>query len=300
MTQRLDSRSLALFLAVADALSFRQAAEALHLSQPPLSRAIRELEERLGTPLFERNTRGVGLTAAGRKLVPYARGVAELLRRAEAEFQGHALPPTLRLGLTSAAEPPWFRGLADRVRARHPGAVVTVLSDTSPRLVRQLRAGQLDAAVIALPTDVRGLDVRELDRLPMVAALPSSHRLARRRALRLADLAAEPLFWFERARQPAFHDHCQQVFERHRFAPPKLREPADHHVLLAGVAAGQGIALLAGSFAGLRRTGVVYRRLVEGDALALGIGLATPPDRPAVRALLGAASGAPLASQAAV
>ncbi|WCM93249.1 LysR family transcriptional regulator [Acidovorax sp. NCPPB 2350] len=299
MPQRLDSRSLSLFLAVADASSFRQAAESLHLSQPPLSRAIRELEERLGTPLFDRNARGVSLTAAGRRLVPYARGVGELLRQAETEFQGHTLPPTLRLGLTSAAEPAWFRGLADRVQARHPGAVVTVLSDASPRLVRQLRAGKLDAAVIALPTDVRGLDVQVLDRLPMVAALPSSHRLARRRVVRLADLAMEPVFWFERARQPAFYDHCQRVFAQHRFAPPKLREPADHHVLLAEVAAGQGIALLAGSFAGLRRAGVVYRRLVEGDALALGIGLVTPPDRPAVRELLGAASGAPLAAQAA-
>lgn len=294
MSARLDSRSLALFLAVADALSFRQAAEALYLSQPPLSRAIRELEARLGMSLFDRHPHGVTLTAAGRRLLPYARGVADLLRQAEAAFQGAAVPSTLRLGLTSAAEPAWFRGLADRVQALQTGVRVELASDTSPRLVRQLRVGRLDAAFIALPTDVRGLDVRELGRLPMVVALPSAHPLVRRRQLRLADLASEPVFWFERARQPAFYDHCQQIFERHGFAPPRLREPADHHVLLAEVAAGRGMALLAASFAGLRRAGVAYRRLAEGDALALGIGLALPPGQSARGALLARASGVSL------
>ncbi len=291
MSSKLDSRSLSLFLAVADALSFRQAAEALHLSQPPLSRAIRDLESRLGMPLFDRHARGVSLTEAGRRLLPYARGVADLLRQAEAAFQGAAVPATLGLGMTSAAEPSWFRGLADRAQALQPGVRVEVVSDTSPRLVRQLRAGRLDAAFIALPTDVRELDVLEIDRLPMVVALPSAHPLARRRLLRLADLAQQPVFWFERARQPAFYDHCQQVFERHRFAPPKLREPADHHVLLAEVAAGRGMALLTSSFTGLRRAGVAYRRLAEGDALALGIGLVTPSGQTALRALLSRAGG---------
>lgn len=288
MSTRLDSRSLALFLAVADALSFRQAAEALHLSQPPLSRAIRDLEERLGTRLFDRDTQGVSLTQAGLKLLPYARNVGALLREAEAALKVRALPSTLRLGLTSAAEPTWFRGLAERIQARHPETVVSVVSDASPRLVRRLRASKLDAAFVALPTDVRGLDILDIERLPMVVALQSSHPLARRRSLRLDDLAPERVFWFERSRQPAFYDHCQSIFERHGFAPRKLREPTDHHVLLADVAGGRGIALLPKSFASLKRAGVVYRALREGDELAVGIGLATPKDRQETRALLAA------------
>jgi DNA-binding transcriptional LysR family regulator len=241
--------------------------------------------------LFDRNTQGVNLTDAGRRLLPYARSVAKLLRQAEAELTLQAFPPTLRLGLTSAAEPTWFRGLAERLKAMHPGTAVSAVSDTSPRLVRQLRAGKLDAAFVALPTDTRGLDVMELDRLPMVVAMQSSHQLAKRKAVRLADLALESVFWFERARQPAFYDHCQQIFIRHGFAPPKLREPTDHHVLLADVANGRGIALLPRSFVGLRRAGVVYRALVEGDELAVGIGLATPKDRQTVRNMLALVAG---------
>jgi len=291
MNNLLDSRSLALFLAVADALSFRQAAETLYLSQPPLSRAIRELEERLGARLFDRNTKGVNLTDAGHRLVPYARGVAKLLRDAQATLANPGMPATLRLGLTSAVEPGWFRGLAQRVQAIHPGTTVSIVSDPSPRLVRQLGSGKLDAAFVALPTRAPGLEVVELDRLPMVVALPSAHPLAKRKVLRLADLSRETVFWFERARQPAFYDHCQQVFSRHGFAPKKLREPTDHHVLLAEVANGRGVALLPRSFTGLRRTGVVYRALAEGDALSVGIGLATRPGRQAMRDGLVAATG---------
>lgn len=290
MSSLLDSRALALFLAVADALSFRQAAETLHLSQPPLSRAIRELEERLGIRLFDRTTKGVNLTDAGQRLLPYARKIGRLLREAEAELATQNLPAILRLGLTSAAEPTWFRGLAERIQATHPGTVVSILSDTSPRLVRRLHGGKLDAAFVALPTDVQGLNVLEFDRLPMVVAMQSSNRLAKRKAVRLADLAGESVFWFERARQPAFYDHCQKVFSRHGFAPSKLREPTDHHVLLGEVASGRGVALLPKSFTGLRRAGVVYRSLVEGEELAVGIGLVTRGDRQGIRDILTAAA----------
>jgi DNA-binding transcriptional LysR family regulator len=197
----------------------------------------------------------------------------------------------LRLGLTSAVEPAWFGGLAERLQARHPDTAVSVVVDTSPRLVRQLRAGRLTAAFIALPTEAAGLDVMELDRVPMMVAMPSSHRLARRRTVQLADLAAEVIFWFERARQPAFYDHCQRVFAHHGFAPRKVKEPTDHHVLLADVAGGRGIALLPKSFAGLRRAGVSYRALVEGEELAVGIGLATPRNKEVVRDFLVAGLG---------
>lgn len=292
MSNRLDSRSLLLFLAVADALSFRQAAETLHLSQPPLSRAIRELEQRLGTRLFDRNTKGVTLTPAGAKLLPYARNLAKLLREAEAALTTPGLPADLRLGLTSAVEPAWFRGLEQRVQETHPGTVVSIFSDTSPRLIRQLQAGKLDAAFIALPTDAYGLDVRELDRLPMIVAIPSSHELAKRRKVGLADLAGERIFWFERARQPAFYDYCQTVFFRHGFIPTKLKEPLDHHVLLGDVARGRGIALLPKSFSALRRAGVVYKSLIEGKELSVGIGLASPADRPGVREIGAAAAEA--------
>lgn len=288
MKPPLSTRSLSLFVAVAESLSFRQAAEALHVSQPPLSRAIRELEERLGTRLFERDTRSVALTAAGQRLLPRAQHILRLLRAAEADVAGH--PPVgagvLRLGLTNAVQPAWYDGVVERLASLRPQLTVRPVSAPSPQLVRQLRARRLQAAFIALPTETAGLEVVEIERHPMCVALPSGHRLARRRQLALQDLVDEPLFWFERARQPAFFDHCQQVFARCGFTPRTVREPTDHHVLLAEVAAGKGVALVPASFRALSRRGVVYRGLQEGDALAIGLGLALPPGQDDLRRLL--------------
>jgi len=281
MANRLDSRSLRLFLAVARTLSFRQAAEALHLSQPPLSRAIRELEARLGTPLFERDTQAVALTDAGRTLLPFARRIERLLDDAEAALAS-AHPPLgerLRIGLTTAIETSALHRLMAPVEAAYPGVVVAA-TDSSPRLVRQVLGGRLDAAFVALPVAAPGVDLHPLATQALVVALSATHPLARRRRLALADLGAEPVFRFERRRQPLFHDHCQRVFDAHGFAPRFVREPEDHHVLLAEVAAGRALALLPSSFTALRRTGVAYRPLAEGEALAVGIGLATASDRP--------------------
>lgn len=281
MTDRLDSRSLRQFMAVAETLSFRQAAETLHVSQPPLSRAIRQMETRLGVNLFERNTQRVALTPAGRRLVPMARQILQLIAEAQSAVSCRQLPALLRVGLTSAVEPQWFEKVASEMQAHGIGLEMT--SDTSPRLVRMLSRGRLDAAFIALPTHAPGLAVDALETQPLMAVLHTGHHLARRRTISLRDLAGDPLYWFKRARQPAFFDHCRTVFQRHGYAPALLEEPQDHHVLLAGVASGRGVAMLPASFAAIRRDGVSYKALREGSDLSVGIGLATTMDRSDLR-----------------
>ncbi|HEU4846252.1 MAG TPA: LysR family transcriptional regulator [Burkholderiaceae bacterium] len=282
--RKLDSHALQIFVAVATCLNFRQAAEQLHMTQPPLSRAIRQLETRLGVQLFERDTQHVALMPAARQLLPMAQQILSLLDAAEQAMRQHPAPIRLRLGLTSSVESDLFRPFTDAVAAAL-GAPLEPVFATSPQLVASLRAGRLDAAVIALPTATRELPVQALGRQPMLAALSSRHPLARRRALSLADLAGEPVYWFERARQPAFFDHCHAVFKRHQFAPAFVREPHDHHILLSDVAAGKGIALLPASFAALRRSGVAYRKLAEGDELAARLGLVVAPGHPSAAML---------------
>ncbi len=286
---KLDTHSLQMFVAVALCLNFRQAAQQLHMTQPPLSRAIKALEQRLGARLFERDTHGVALTDAARRLLPQARQILALLEQAERSVARDPAPALLRLGLTSSVEAGMFGGLRAALSAALGESALQLTFAPSPRLVAALRAGRLDAAVIALPSQTFDLPLQLLGRQPLVVALPAAHRLARRRALTLADLAGEPVYWFERARQPAFFDHCHALFRRHGFAPAFLREPHDHHVLLGDVAAGKGVALLAESFKALRLDGVCYRKLAEGEELSLGVGLVTAaeahPATPLLRAL---------------
>lgn len=276
----LDTHALTLFCAVARCLNFRQAAQQLHMTQPPLSRAIRTLEERLGARLFERDTQGVALTGAGRTLLPQALQILALLDAAERSLARDAVAPQLRLGLTTSVEAGLFRPALAQLETPLPGTALRLQAGPSPALVTAVRKGQLDAALVALPLNTFDLQVQVLLRQPMLVALPSSHPLARKRRVRLADLQALPVYWFERSRQPAFFDHCQQVYARHGYAPVFLREPPDHHVLLGEVAAGKGAALLAESFRALRLAGVAYRPLAEGEQLALEIGLVWPGDRP--------------------
>ncbi|MGK5014075.1 LysR family transcriptional regulator [Janthinobacterium sp. HLS12-2] len=270
----LDTHALTLFCAVARCLNFRQAAEQLHMTQPPLSRAIRLLEDRLGTRLFERDTQGVALTPAGRTLLPQALHILDLLDIAQTSLRQDSAPARLRLGLTSSVEAGLFRPLLAALGKQLGTMRLELTAAPSPRLVAAVRKGQLDAALLALPSATFELAVQPLARQPMMLALPAGHRLAKKRKVSLDDIAAESIYWFERARQPAFFDHCQEIFRRHGFAPAFVREAVDHHVLLSDVAAGKGMALLADSFRALRLAGVAYRQLVEGEELAAGIGLA--------------------------
>ena len=270
----IDTHALTLFCAVARCLNFRQAAEQLHMTQPPLSRAIRLLEDRLGTRLFERDTQGVALTPAGRTLLPQALHILDLLDIAQTSLRQDSAPARLRLGLTSSVEAGLFRPLLAALGKQLGTMRLELTAAPSPRLVAAVRKGQLDAALLALPSATFELAVQPLARQPMMLALPAGHRLAKKRKVGLDDIAAESIYWFERARQPAFFDHCQEIFRRHGFAPAFVREAVDHHVLLSDVAAGKGMALLADSFRALRLAGVAYRQLVEGEELAAGIGLA--------------------------
>ena len=274
----LDTHALTLFCAVARCLNFRQAAEQLHMTQPPLSRAIKGLEDKLGARLFERDTQGVALTQAGRTLLPQALHILDLLDIAQQSLRQDSAPARLRLGLTSSVAAGLFRPLLAALEEQLGNVRLELTAAPSPRLVAAVRKGQLDAALLALPSATFELAVQPLARQPMMLALPAGHRLAKKRKLSLADIAQEPVYWFERARQPAFFDHCQQVFRRHGFAPRFLREAPDHHVLLGDVATGKGMALLADSFRALRMDGVVYRPLAEGEELAAGIGLAWQAD----------------------
>ena len=282
--RKLDTHALQMFVAVAQCLNFRQAAEQLHMTQPPLSRAVRQMEERLGVKLFERDTQHVALTPAAADLLPRALRILALLDEAELALQTRQPGMRLRLGMTSSMESDLYRAFTDGISAElgsGAGAALDTVFDASPRLVARLRARRLDAAIIALPTKTFDLPVLQLGKQPTLVALSSRHPLAKRRSLALADLQDQPVYWFERASQPAFFDHSHAVFRKHGFAPRFLLEPHDHHVLLSDVAAGKGVALLPASFAAISRSGVAYRKLKEGDELAAGLGLIVAEGHPA-------------------
>ena len=190
----LETRELRYFMAVAEELHFGRAAERLNMAQPPLSRAIQQLERRLGVVLLDRDRRGVSLTAAGDVMLVEARlaldaveAVARRTRRAA------SAEPALVLTTKAGASHELLKALLDAYAAR-PGAVeVEVLLCEIGGQARLLRNGRADVAIMHAPFDVMtGLDSAEILTEGQVAIVPAAHPLARRPSLTMAEVSDVP------------------------------------------------------------------------------------------------------------
>lgn len=269
------------FAVAAEENNLHRAAQRLYMSQPPLSRHIKHLEERLGVTLFIRHTRGLSLTEDGARVLEITRPLLELQEKTFRCLEKLAKPgeKAVAVGFTTAFEQGVFAGVEMRLRERCGGRL-RVVRKASPGLARDVRRGRLDAALVALPLDIpdaAGLTVLPMPYAePLLAVLPESWPEAGNKSLLFRNLNGRPLFWFRRESNPAFFDYARGAFALAGFAPALLEEPAEHDVLLARIAAGEGMGLLPASFAAIRREGVVFAPVSgeSGDGLIrLGLGL---------------------------
>lgn len=246
-------RELECFTAVAEELSFTRAAAKLHLAQPPLSRHVRALEEKLGTPLFERAARRVTLTAAGALFYEETRTILPQLRRAGETTRRFASGQTqrLRLGFVSAVLGPEMTDLLRRFRQRHP-AVQLIIQDGLPaELLAAVAHGTLDGAFVGLrpPERTPGIVYHRWLTEPLAAFVPLGHRLAGRRQIALAELAGEPLVAVSNEAAPAFATFVRMRCAEAGFRPRIVVESTRAQAVAVMVAAGSGIALLPASLA---------------------------------------------------
>ncbi|MEO3849505.1 LysR family transcriptional regulator [Streptomyces sp. B8F3] len=196
----LETRELRYFVAVAEELHFGRAAVRLGIAQPPLSRAIQQLERRLGVRLLERDRRGVALTAAGEMLLHEGRAAldataaaARRTRRAGGA-EGHGgTRHRLVLAVKAAASHELLHDLLDAYAAEPGAAEVEVLPSGTCEQGEMLRDGRADVALMHAPfNSLAGFDTEELTREGQIAILPAAHPLAARTALTLADIADVP------------------------------------------------------------------------------------------------------------
>lgn len=284
----LDLRLLRYFAVVAEENNISRAAQRLFISQPPLSRHIRHLEEQLGAALFVRHTRGLILTEEGQRVLDIIRPLLALQEQtltALGQLSDSGQPP-LRIGLTTAFEQGVFT--AAEAALRESGRPLQMSRHGSPALAQQVRKGRLDAALVALPLDASGLVLSPLPyQEPLIAALPASWPESSVAGLALKAFNHRPLFWFKRERNPAFFDFTRRMFERAGYTPAYVEEPAEHDVLLARIARGEGMILLPASFAAIQRQGVVFYPLDEASLhFPLALGVVTLPQNDALRAWL--------------
>lgn len=276
MRIRIDLRQLECFVAVAEEGTFRAAAERLHMSQPPLSRQVKQLESELGVTLLDRDSAGAQLTPAGRA---FLKGARKTLRQAAeavetARRYSTSTSRQLKIGYTKVFDPEVFPSLEPAFKMAVPDGALVVVAGVSVELIRRLQRGALDLALIGLPSATGELVVEQLHREPLVAVIPARHPLARHKVLSIAQLKDQPLFWPQRRTNPGFFDHYEEVFAKLGHAPSRrLAEPVDHHLLLAEVANGRGIGFIPKSMTKVRRAGATFRPLKEKE-FWIGFGLA--------------------------
>lgn len=277
----MELRTLRYFVTLAEELHFGRAARRLAITQPPLSLAIRGLEEELGVLLFARTRRHVALTHAGAAFLEQARSVlaraAEAVETARAADRGEV--GRLALGFMSASIytllPPVLREFA----ARHPGVRLELRELTLPQQFDALRGGDLDAGFVRPPVTDAELASQLLLQEPLVAALPAGHPCTARRRLRVTRLAEEPFVMFQRAPGLVLHDVVLGYCLRHGVAPRVAQEASQTHAVVGLVSAGIGVALVPASAQALRLRGVEFRPLAERSP-AVGTCLAWRRDDP--------------------
>lgn len=266
----LDARQLRQFLAVAEELHFGRAAERLHMTQPPLTMAVRQMEASLGVLLFERSSRSVALAPAGEALLPIARRLLEEMRRIPATLQAAAQGRLgrLRLGFVStmgfASLPQWLRSF----RAAHPEVELALKEATFDVQLSAFGAGEMDAGFVlhapgASPVGFQALCV---SREAMVLALPSEHPLALADALRVEAVLQEPLLIFPRRIAPSLYDAQLSFYSAHQRSPHLVQEAIQMQTIVNLVSAGMGLAWVPESVMQLQRPGVCYRRLPDSGA----------------------------------
>ncbi|MFD5052793.1 LysR family transcriptional regulator [Streptomyces tendae] len=199
---RLELRTLRYFVAVAEELHFGRAAVRLHMSQPPLSRAIRALETELGATLFHRTSAGVTLTGAGAVLLDEARALLDRAERVPARVAAAAGAATLTVGILGDSTDPDVVRLAGAYRRRHPHVEVTVRETDLTDPTCGLHAGLVDVALTRGPFDPTGLTTHTLRADPVGALLRADDPLAGRASLTPAELADRRWFRFPEGTDP--------------------------------------------------------------------------------------------------
>ncbi|MFF9001071.1 LysR family transcriptional regulator [Streptomyces achromogenes] len=263
----MELRHLRYFVAVAEELHFGRAAQRLHVAQPGLSQQIKALERELSVELFTRNRRGVTLTDAGTALLPAAK---DILARAAAAMElarrhGAGEAGRLTLSLTRSAPRGVVTELVDSFRAANPAVKVWVTSGFTARDEQRLRERSIDAAFLRMLNDPRDdLAGRTVGDEAIVAAVPSTDPLARKRRLSRADVTGRPLVWWPREHGPRMWDRMlDQVFGEGVRPPVAHWEPEEEHMLHA-VAQGHGITFITeGKAATLHVAGVAIRRFAD-------------------------------------
>lgn len=263
----IELRHLRYFVAVVEQRSFRAAALHLHVSQPPLTRQMQQLEEALGVTLLLRKPRGVETTAAGQVFFEEARNILGLIEQGtrRAQLAGQGQLGQLDVGVFGSAVFGAIPLVIQAFRQQHPKVEVVLHNLDRGGQIRALRERRLTVGFNRFFDDEPDLSWEVVHPERLNVALPAAHHLATRTRLRLRDIVGENLILYPRHPRPSFIDQSLRLFHKKRLAPKILQEVDDVVTAVALVSSGLGLSLVTDSACNLRLPGLVYLPLHPDD-----------------------------------
>lgn len=296
----MELRHLRYFIAIAEELHFGRAAKRLNMSQPPLSKQLRELELEIGARLFERSTQRVALTQAGRAFLPHAQKLLNEAAHARqvAVRAGRGEIGRVSVGFVASAEFSFFPTILAKFCSDYPEVEVslaTVERLGSPTLADALRDHRIDVAFNRVPSAGDEFVVEGVAEEDLVVALPSHHPLASQSVVALADLQDDCLVPSQLRVEQGFYGTvlraCAEVGFTPRFRTNVVQDTIDIPGALLLVAAGLGFALIPESWTRIRLPELVFRHLSPAPRVALVLERRAELPTPALASFMRMAAG---------
>ena len=263
----MELRHLRYFVAVAEEKSFNKAAERLFISQPPLSRQIKQLEEEMGVVLIDRDQRPLKLTEAG---VFFYEHAIQILRKSDnlraMTMRKGIFDGSLSIGFVASILYGTLPRVISRFRKVYPNIEIKLHELNSWQQTQALTNGKIDVGFGRLlfeDASVRRILLREES---LVVAVPIDHHIMqqKRRTITIADLSSENLLLYPKAPRPSFIDYILGLFEARNIEPNSFSEVSELHVALGLVAAGEGVTIVPRALENLRGTEIGYIPFEDG------------------------------------
>lgn len=262
----MEFRHMRAFLVAAEELSISRAARRLFVTQPAVSRLIRGMESELGTKLFNREQRGLTLTASGELLLPYARKILTLYNEAlQAAAQGSNAETTVNIGFIPASLDSFTVPMLQRLKEQSPWLQVRIHEMPPGEQIRSLRKSRIDLALVGTPcgTVQDEFETMVLRELPQRVVLPSGHRLAALEQVSLAELRQDDFIGFSEEDFPGRNHMMQRACLAAGFAPKIVTQVGGLMALLGMIGAGAGVSIVPSEVDSLPHPGVTFRQLVD-------------------------------------
>lgn len=261
----MDLRHLKYFLAVAEEGNIGRAAARLHISQPPLTRQIKALEEELGVELFQRTPKGMVLTQAGEIFQAEASNIRMLVEAAVDRVQraGEGKLGRLDVGIFGSGIYGLIPQLLDAFRARLPGVNIVLHTMSKTEQIEALRQRRITVGFNRMTPPLPDIGRELVTMEPLRVAMHEDHPLARHAAVPLRSLAGQPMVLFPNLGRPNFIDRVMELCKQQGFLPTIAQEVGDAVTGIALVAGGYGISLVPDSITTLKLPRVLYRPLAD-------------------------------------